>query len=273
MEQDRLQELIAGYALNILEEEEYSEVQLLLETDPQARSLLAEFEDVTAGLALTASPAELPVGSLNRLRQKAGVAERPAAQPQAQSPTLNPPPVEPEKPRVVDISSRRGNGFFRRPVLAYAAALVLFVTTAIFGALWFSTNNNLNNVESKQRELQALLASPNLKITDIKASNPSVEGSMRLYTDPTTDKAYLVAQNLAPLPGEKEYEVWLIAANNQPRKAGLLGSGGGGSDPAVYALDTGGEVDQYKVVAVTVEQKGGVDKPSQAPVMAGNISA
>lgn len=274
MDQDKLQELIAGYSLNALEGDEYTEVKGLLERDPEAQSLLAEFENITAALALTAPPVEMPAGSLNRLRQKAGItAERPLGQPQVADQVEVQKPVVTNEPKVVNFPAQRSNRGFGRPALAYAAALVLFVTTALFGILWASTNNDLSNSERNRRELEGLLSSPSLKVTEVKPSDPTVAGTMRLYSDPASDKAYLVAQNLGPLPSEKEYEVWLIAANNQPRKAGLLGSGGGSNNPTVYALDTGGEVDQYKVVAVTVEKKGGVDKPSQAPVMAGNISA
>src|SRR5690242_11463762 len=105
MDQDRVRELLAGYALNSLEEDEYAEVQLILENDPQARVLLAEFEELTAGLALTAPPVDLPAGSLNRLRLKAGVAaDPPATQPQVRPPTVNPAPAVTGQPPVVDIS-------------------------------------------------------------------------------------------------------------------------------------------------------------------------
>ena len=145
---------------------------------------------------------------------------------------------------------------------------MLFITTAIFGALWLGSNQSLSDTQRNQRDLTALLSAPGLKVSDLKPTgNPT--GTLRLYADPTTNKAYLVAQNLTALPSDKEYEAWLITGDNRADKAGLLGTGADGS--AVYALTPSQPVDQYKVVAITVEKKGGVDKTQQQPILVGSL--
>src|SRR5690348_11154039 len=74
IDNEKIQELIAGYAVGALDDTENSQAEQLLQTSEEARQLLAEFQEVTAGLALSVDPVELPAGSLDRLRQKAGFA-------------------------------------------------------------------------------------------------------------------------------------------------------------------------------------------------------
>src|SRR4051794_27804674 len=73
MDNETIQELIAGYAIGALDEAEIAQAEKLLLTNEQARELLAEFEAVTTGLALSVEPVEMPAGSLERLREKAGI--------------------------------------------------------------------------------------------------------------------------------------------------------------------------------------------------------
>jgi anti-sigma-K factor RskA len=276
MDSDTIQELIAGYAVGALDEAETLEAEKLLETNAEARELLAEFEAVTAGLALSVEPVALPAGSLERLRQKAGV---------DLSPGQNPPANEPH-PRLQSIeggqaglsqnnkASRSGrNTFWRASTFgAYAAALVLFITTAVFGLLWLNTNSRLDQAEQTRQGLAGILSAPGLKVADLKATSASTatDGNLRLYADPASNKVYLVARNLTDLPSDKEYEAWLITADNQAHPAGLLGSGVN-NEAAIFTLTASVPVNQYKLVALTIEKKGGVDKPTQQPVLAGTI--
>ncbi len=295
MDDQKLQELIIGYALDILEEQERQEADELLKSNSAARALLAEFEEVTFALALSVEPVEMPVGSLARLRQKAGVGGlEPAAADElkplsliAHVPTTGI-PIGPATgtggPTKFNNSSatvpvdfrqktRSNSGSFGRSSwLAYAAALVLFLTTAVFGILWMSSQNELNSTENSRRNLAQILSSPGLRVAELKPVAGNAPGSMRVYTDPATDKAYLVAQNLAVLPAGKEYEAWFVTADNQARKAGLLGTGDGKDGLLVYELQTNGQIEQYEKVAITIEQKGGVEKSTQQPVMTGNIA-
>ncbi|HEX2914411.1 MAG TPA: anti-sigma factor [Chloroflexia bacterium] len=273
MEQDRTEELIAGYAIGYLDDEEIAEAEYLLKTDPNARALLAELEEVTAGLTLSVDPVELPAGSLNRLRTKAGVMDQPI-NPSADQPgsmverpqTTAPQALSSEKVVSFEARSRR-NAFRSGSMLAYAAVLALFIVTGLTTFLWLNTRNELQQAQQSNQELASVISSPNLKVTDLKPLADSVNGTMRLYSDPATNKAYLVTYNLSQLPSDKEYEAWLITGDNQAHKAGLLGSGGS----QVYELDTNQKIDQYKLVAVTIEKAGGVEKSDQKPILAGTI--
>ncbi len=261
MERDKMQELIVCYSLDILDEGELAEAQKLVSSNPEAQALLLEFQKVTGQLALSVQPISPPSGSLERLRQKAGIAVISAPEP---TPLRKPQPL----PFPVQ-TSRKTNPF--RNWLAYAAALVLFITSAVFGGLWLDARNNLDQTSRSRQELLAMLASSDMKVTSLKSSNSNIDGTLRLYTDPTHDRAYVVSQNLTALPGDKEYEAWFVTNDNQVLKAGLLGQGGS-RDPAVQAVDTRGTVENLKAIVVTIEKKGGVEKSEQQPVLVGEIT-
>lgn len=273
MEQASMEEIVAGYALGMLDKEEQAEAEQLIKTNQEARQLLNELQQVTGNLGLIAEPVELPVGSLNRLRQKAGI----EVQPEVSRLRLVAANNEIPNPRAVAAPRPQKSGFPTplRPAafLAYAASAVLFITAAVLGLLLLNTENSRTDAERRNRELLAIVSAPNLKVTDLKPTGNEAPGQMRLYTDPATNKAYLVTNDLAPLPAGREYEAWLITGDNQPKKAAMLGSGGNRGSPTVYPLETNGEVEQYKLVAITVEKTGGVDKPSQNPILAGEIPA
>lgn len=274
MDSDTIQELIAGYALGALDEAETIEAERLLQTNQQARELLADFEAVTNGLALSVTPVEMPAGSLERLRQKAGLA-LPANQ--------NPPAAEP-RPKLLSIEggqagllqtnnlpkSTRNSFWQTRTFGAYAAALVLFVTTAVFGLLWLNTNTKLNEAEQTRQALASILSAPGLKVADLQVTSTATDGNLRLYADSASNKVYLVAQNLTNLPADKEYEAWLITGDKQPHPAGLLGTGVS-NGATIYELTTTVPITQYKQVALTIEKKGGASTPNLPPVLVGTI--
>lgn len=264
-EHDRIYDLIVGLALKILDEHEELEAQRLLESDPAARILYNETLQTVDLLAYEAEPAPLPEGSLGRLREKAGFAAPVrltvefAENHAGRSRRIRP-------PEAYNLADRRSPNIFQRPVLAYAAALVFAITAGLFGILWAT---GAGRPVSYEQELSSLLAAPNLKITELKSADPTMQGSVRVYADPATNKVYLVTHNLANLPADKVYEAWVITTRDEPLNAGLVGTGG--NNTAVYRLDARGNLDNVKLVAITVEKSGGVDKPSQKPIMVGQL--
>jgi anti-sigma-K factor RskA len=72
----------------------------------------------------------------------------------------------------------------------------------------------------------------------------------------------LVLDDVGPAPAGKTYEVWIVAGD-QAQRAGLF-PGSDGTD--VVAVD--GRVGDGDVVAVTVEQAGGVEQPTTTPIVA-----
>lgn len=272
MDNETIQELIAGYAIGALDEAEMVQAEKLLETSAEARQLLAEFEAVTTGLALSVDPVEMPAGSLERLRQKAGI--EPPFQAVAE-PAIT-------QPRLVSIEGGQAatgkppaprKSFWQINTLAaYAAAFVLFVTAAVFGIMLLNANNKLNQAELDRARIAAILNTPNLKVADLAATGSNTGGSAKVYIDPNNNKVYLVTDNMASLPGDKEYEAWLITADSKPHQAGLLGTGPI-QDTVIFELNPSVPLNQYKQVALTVEKKGGSSTPTSPPVMAATLPA
>lgn len=268
IDNEKIQELIAGYSVGALDETENAQVEELLQTSEEARQLLAEFQEVTAGLALSVDPVELPDGSLERLRQKAGFAAAVTNQ------LVQPAPPRPlTAPIPIQGRTARKTFWTTSTLAAMAAALVLFVTTAVFAVLWLNTNSKLDQAEQNRQALAAILAAPQLKTAVLQPTDSTAEGKVRVYADPATNKVYMVAQDMTALSGDKEYEAWLITADNQPHAAGLMGNGVNSGSGVVFELKATVPVDQYKTVALTVEKKGGSPTPTSPPVMAGSISS
>jgi anti-sigma-K factor RskA len=75
------------------------------------------------------------------------------------------------------------------------------------------------------------------------------------------NEATLVVNDLAAAPAGKTYEAWVIE-NDKPVRAGTFGGGG----RVAFALTR--KVPHGAIVAVTLEQAGGVDRPTTDPVFA-----
>jgi anti-sigma-K factor RskA len=130
------------------------------------------------------------------------------------------------------------------PVLSAAAAAAAAVAIGL--GVW------ANSLSNELDELRDVLGDP-------QARSIALEGADgRLVVDPD-GKAALIA-NLRAAPSGKTYELWVIQGEAAPRPAGLFEQGG---EPVL--LDA--RVPPDAVVAVTVEQDGGVDAPTRRPIV------
>jgi anti-sigma-K factor RskA len=128
-----------------------------------------------------------------------------------------------------------------------AAAAVVAVGLGIWAA-------SLSNDLDRNRDLVAVLGDPAARSIDLDGADG------RLVVAPEGDAA-LVVRNLDPAPEGQTYQAWVIEGKAPPRPAGLF-EGGDRHDALV--LDQ--RVPANAVVAVTVEQDGGVDAPTNQPV-------
>jgi anti-sigma-K factor RskA len=85
----------------------------------------------------------------------------------------------------------------------------------------------------------------------------SESGKADLVVTPGGDAA-LVVRTLAPAPAGKDYEIWVFE-NGVPRRAGLF------EEPGVALLTR--RVEPGQMVAVTLEDDGGVEAPTGAPLL------
>lgn len=231
-----IHELTAGYALDALDDDERSAYEAHLSTCASCQEELESFWQTTEALAVAASGPE-PSSAL-RERILADVRAEPPA-------------------NVVPLVSRR-----RRlvPVLAATAAVAAVVALAI--GLWAADlSSQLDESRSALDRLRAnaaIIADPEARTVPLQAGNG------RLVVDPD-GQAVLVLTGLERAPSGMTYETWVVPAGNldQAQPAGLFPGGEGAEIVGVE-----GAVKQGDLVAVTVEKKGGVQKPTSAPVVA-----
>jgi anti-sigma-K factor RskA len=229
-----IHELTAAYALDALDPEERRDFEAHLRDCERCRDELASFSSVTEALAVGASgPSPAP-----ELRERLLAAAR--AEPQVVVPFERP------ARRVL-------------PVVATGLAAVAAVAALAVGLWAVKLSGDLDDARSaleQQREVASVLADPEAETVGLAA------GEGRLVVD-SDGRAVLVVDGLGQAPAGKTYEIWIIEGESAPVPAGLFP--GREETDHVFVEEA---VDEGAVVAVTVEDAGGVDAPSTEPVVA-----
>ena len=227
-----IHELTAGYALDALDPDERREYEAHLADCERCREELASFWQTTEGLAIAASGPE-PTPEL-----RARILEGARAEAQVVV------PFEPRRRRAV-------------PVLAAAVAVAAVVALSV--GLWaVRLSGDLEDARSaleRERAAVAVLVDPEARTVALQA------GEGRLVVGPEGE-AVLILHGVEPAPAGKTYELWIIE-RGAPQSAGLF-PGRNGTD--VVGVD--GTVEEGNVVAVTIEDAGGVNAPTTTPIVA-----
>ena len=229
-----IHELTAGYALDALDADERASYEAHLPGCERCQQELASFWQTTEALAVAASGPEPSPALRDRI-----LADVRAEPPQ------NVVPFEPRRRRLV-------------PVLAATTAVAAVVALAV--GLWASSlSSDLDEARAalvRERAAAAILVDPEARTVSLKAG----EGQLVVNPD---GKAVLVLHGLDPAPSGKTYEMWIVEAERPPVPAGLFP----GSERA-DVVPVEGTVETGDVVAVTVENAGGVDSPTLPLVVA-----
>jgi anti-sigma-K factor RskA len=226
-------ELIAGYALDALDDADRARAEALLASSEEARDELRAYSDVATAMATAAAgPAPPP-----ELRQRVLDA------------------VHDEPQNVVSLDERRRSRAV--PVLAVAAALAACAAIAagVWGASVSSDLDDTRAALAQQRAAATVLADPDAESVALES------GDGRLVVG-GEGSAVLVLDSLGPAPPGKTYELW-VSAGGAPVPAGLFGGGG---ERDVVPVEQ--RVEPGSVVLVTVEDAGGVDAPTSDPIVA-----
>jgi hypothetical protein len=143
------------------------------------------------------------------------------------------------------------------PALAAVAAVAAAAAVAlgVWGAVNASDLDDARTALERERATSALLADPDARTVALES------GSGRLVVG-EGGNAVLVLDELGEAPAGKTYEVWVMDGET-PVRAGVF-DGGGARDvvPVEEPVESG------SVVLVTVEDAGGVDAPTTAPIVA-----
>lgn len=253
---------LALYALGALDSS--ASLEKHLQYCNSCRRELAELRGDAALLALSAAASAAPQRS--RARLLAAIAqEKQLRQPQPAELRALPIPV---------LMSRSW-----RALAPVFTSLVL----AIFAILLWRDNMNLKqaNEELSARVVQANQQSADTRqVLDLLNARDAAQFSLvSTAAKPTphvktiyqqrTGQILLMASNLAPIPSNKSYELWLIPPQGAPIPAGLFKPSANGSAvmlPSAKQLPAGIEA---KAFAVTVEDQAGAATPTPPIVLKG----
>ena len=225
-------ELIAGYALDALDEADRARAKELLASSEEAREELRSLTEVAAAMATATIGPAPPSGLRDRIVDAA------RAEPQS----------------VVSLEERRRSRLV--PVLGVAAALAACAALALglWGASVSSDRDEARAALARERAAAAVLARPTSESSLTGASGRLVVGQ--------GGQAVLVVSDVPPVPAGKTYQVWVID-DGRPVSGGLFAPGSG-----TLAIPVDGSVENGSVVAVTVEDAGGAPAPTGKPVIA-----
>jgi len=202
--------------------------------------------------------------------------------------------------RTEDRSTRepsRGRGFAMLASAAVAAVVAIVVSYAFFNSRMRNdtseTSNEIAALTAKIIEFQrnldttgdqlAALEAKVAQTTDLTLASlgpdarvarlaglpaaPSAIGTVALNHSQGT--AMLEVNGLPPTPDDKEYEVWWIGEKQGPLRAGLFEPSSHGATIVSLDLPPQGEV--VLASAITLEPRGGVEKPSGAMYLKGDF--
>ena len=225
-------ELITGYALDALDAGDRARAEELLARSEEARDELRSFGEVVTALAVGVSG--------------------PAPRPELRERILSAARAEPSN--VVPLDTRRRSRLAPALGAVAAVAAVAALAVGLWGASLSTELDDTRSALERERAAAAVLADPSARSVELRA------GDGRLVVD-DAGQAVLVLDDLEAAPDGKTYEVWVLDGD-QPIRAGLFD--GGRSREIVPVEESVGSGTQ---VLVTVENDGGVDAPTGAPVV------
>jgi anti-sigma factor RsiW len=231
-----IHELTAGYALDALDPEERSAYEAHLPGCEHCQHDLASFWETTEALAVAATGPEPSLALRERILSDVRA-----------EPVQNVVVFEPRRRRLA-------------PALGAVAAVAAVVALGI--GLWASDlSNQLDETRAALEQQQAaaeILVDPSAQTVALQAG----DGRMVVNAD---GQAVLLLGGLDPAPAGKTYEMWIVPGGDiaAASRAGIFP----GSD-GVELVELERTVTPGDVVAVTIEDAGGVDAPTTTPIVA-----
>ena len=250
-----LHTLSGVYVADALDDGERAKFEAHLEECSTCRDEVRELREVAAHLSYDVSmeaPASLRASVLSSISQV-----RPLP-PVADSATEVSVAATSETVDELDARRRRKSASFVK-VLGVAAA-VLALASVTLGGLNLSLRNQLNQSAASSDSLHGLLAASDVQVSQAEVTTG---GHATIVSSSSMNDAVFVGADLATLPANKTYELWLIGPSGTPQSAGTFAASGSG--PAVVNVD--GNVQPQTVMALTVEPAGGSSAPTSPPIM------
>lgn len=237
---DARDEQLELYALGLLDERETAAVERLLREDPVARQRARELREVVSVLAFDVDPVVPSSGLKARILDAARA-------------DLTPAPLAPAPAPPISLAERRERGMARWTPWLVAAALALALATSL---IW---NAQLRS---------DLDARPETATFAVAGSGPAegVAGSLLVVGD--DDNGVLTLAGLAALPSDRAYQVWLIEDGAPPVPNVTFVPNAAG----VATVSVPGEIEDYSILAITVEPLAGSLAPTTEPIITSDLT-
>ncbi len=230
---ERIEELIVVRSIGTLEPEDAAELEREMAAHgpdcEECRRLETAYGEVAGGLAFALDPVPVREGFADETIELA-LGQSQVPQPGGTA------------------SARR----WLRPLVAVAAALVLFVGGAVVGAAVFGGGE----------------VPPEATVLALEPQDPNLTGTITAAFTPGEPGIYLQGSGLEPLPPGKVYELWLIEGQT-PASAVCVRPG---EDGSVFAF-ADREVAGNDLMAVTVEPSSCSDAPTTTPIWVAPITS
>ena len=258
-DRERLEELAALQALGLLEAGTPELQAWLDEAGPEEEALLAELRQAASALAVSARPVAPPPEA----RAAAGFL----------GPSRAPAPPQPRRAAVW---------------LAAAAAIALLAVAGLDAWNWRRQRGELTSrtaelsrqlataeeklstsqVEKARQELyKRVLESDDVKVLFLGGQGPQPSARGRVFWSQRAGRGVVVAGNLAALPPDKQYELWVFE-KGKPVPAGVFDADASGR--VLFESADLSAVSAAQTFAVTIEPRGGVPAPTGPIVLIGS---
>ena len=264
-------ELLAGYSLNTLSNDETAFIDEHLPMRPLWQWELASYTRVAGMLAYAAAPQQVPV------RARANILARiDALAIESQEAAL----AKAHPPGGIRPRLRRMRSHV--PRVAWAAAVPVTIVAVVFVMASIVMQDRISEQQSElaafqqeQVKVNDLLLADNSgqQVVELVQSNVAPLARGRLFVDTHDNTAMLVVRDMPRPADDRVYIVWMLIGTNFDEYAQLGELNVDALGRGQKILEPPGSFTQYPVVRITIEQSVEVGIPSGPEVMTGGIAS
>lgn len=239
---NELKELLGAYAVNAIDPEEHTIINVHLEACDDCRH---EVDHLLESAALLGSsvPGDMP-DLWTRIRDQIATSDEPPAL---------------QLPRAVAVDHTKQLRLPRVWWITFGVAATIALITGTFAA-GMAANRSESNSQSNDVAATAL-TTPGARIINL-TSQTDTNAIAKLVLLPN-GRGYIYASTLPKLTNDRAYQLWAIV-NNQPISAGVIGPSIAGA-----AFSASGPISAF---AITDEIAGGVINSNRTPVVIGQVT-
>lgn len=250
---------LALYAMGALDDQtELAELQAHLGTCGECRRELEALRADVALLALSAAGPHPPQRSRDRLMRAI------AAEPRREI-----------KPKARFVLGRLRSRWLTFAPIA-VALLLLSISGVLFRESFRLRNKNERLTAQLSREIESnaharavveVLNAQDTQKMVLVSANEKPQPQVKTIYQADKGRVLLLANNLAPLPADKVYELWLLpASGGAPMRAGIFKPDAAGNSVMLQTM--GSDSVAAKGFAITIENSGGSETPTMPIVFA-----